>query len=410
MNRLNNASQEQIVQVLMQWLEEKKFSVSMLRRYRRISNVLGAFMQNEGVSYYTKDVGQRFLIFCKTQKVSVEARKNAALFTERLNCLLADLEPMETPSPKEKYTLPDGLQRLLDAYQEDGMKRGLKKTSIRINLQQARRFLYLLSCNGCTEISRIDVDTVGRAVRAMGSTSYIPRIKTFLRFLVSNGYTQKDYSYIVPNYRIPQPLPSVYSEEEIQEIEETVPINNPLGKRDFAAFLLASRLGLRSGDISSLTFDDLDFKMDSICITQQKTGNPVELPLLPEIREAVIAYVNGERPPSDSPYIFLASRAPYQRMSAKALGKRVARAIKRSHVDSGTRRCGAHALRSSLASSMVNDSIPYGAVKEILGHSDPNSTRHYARLDAEKLRPYALTPPEATGIFQEFLMGRRVLE
>jgi hypothetical protein len=57
---------------------------------------------------------------------------------------------------------------------------------------------------------------------------------------------------------------------------------------------------------------------------------------------------------------------------------------------------------------MVNDGVPYEAVRKTLGHIDPNAISHYARLDIERLRFYALPVPEAAGAFADFLEGRSV--
>ena len=67
------------------------------------------------------------------------------------------------------------------------------------------------------------------------------------------------------------------------------------------------------------------------------------------------------------------------------------------------RKKGPHSLRSSMASSMVNDSVPYETVRRILGHSSDNAIKHYARIDIEQLRPYCLAPPQPTGSFRIFL-------
>ena len=55
---------------------------------------------------------------------------------------------------------------------------------------------------------------------------------------------------------------------------------------------------------------------------------------------------------------------------------------------------------------MVNDNIPYEAVRKTLGHTDQTAIRSYARLDLVQLRGYALPVMEATGIFAAFLEGR----
>lgn len=406
----NSIPFEQVIQSLMQLLEEQGYSAAVLARNRRISEVMRDFLRKNKSDSYAEDTGKAFVEFCKTHDVSTETRNNAVLFTQRLNAVLEGEKIPISLMPEEKYVLPDGLKILLDHYHADCMNRGLKESTTRINVQQSRLFLHQLFHNGCTGVDQINSKVVGTAVLAMKSSSYIPRVKTFLRFLFDHGHTDKDFAYIVPGYRIPQPVPSVYSEDELSKIEEAALLGNPLGRRDYAIVLLASRLGLRSGDIAALTFDAIDYGAGLIRITQQKTDMGLELPLLPEIREAIASYISGERPVSDSPYIFLTPRAPYQHISAKAIGKRVAKALGRTGIDIGNRKRGAHSLRASLASSMVNDGIPYEAVRKTLGHSDLNSTKCYARLDLEQLRPYTLSPPEASGIFLEFLTGRRCVE
>lgn len=406
----NSMPFEQVIQSLMQILEGQGYSAAVLARNRRISEVMRAFLRKNKSDSYTEDTGKAFVEFCKTHDVSTETRNNAVLFTQRLNAVLEGKKIPICLMPEEKYVLPDGLKILLDHYRADCMNRGLKESTTRINIQQSHLFLRHLFHNGCTGVDQINSKVVGTAVLAMERGCYIPRVKTFLRFLFDHGHTDKDFSYIVPGYRIPQPVPSVYSEDELSKIEEAALLGNPLGRRDYTIVLLASRLGLRSGDIAALTFDTINYDAGLIRITQQKTGMKMELPLLPEIKEAIASYISEERPVSDSPYIFLTPRAPYQHISAKAIGKRVAKALGRTGIDIGSRKRGAHSLRASLASSMVNDGIPYEAVRKTLGHSDLNSTKCYARLDLEQLRPYTLSPPKASGSFLEFLTGRRCVK
>jgi len=54
---------------------------------------------------------------------------------------------------------------------------------------------------------------------------------------------------------------------------------------------------------------------------------------------------------------------------------------------------------------MVNDSIPYNVVRKVLGHSDPNAIKHYAKLDIEILRLCAIEVPKPSEKFKEFLDG-----
>ena len=236
---------------------------------------------------------------------------------------------------------------------------------------------------------------------------YLSAIHTFLRFLAEEGYTQRDYSCIVPLFKRPQPMPPVYSEAEIRRIEAAVDRQGPHGKRDYAALLLATRLGIRGGDIATLTFEELDFKRNTICLTQQKTAVPLSLPMLPEIKAALLDYLEHERASSDSEYVFLSLKPPFSHISVHLLGKLTSTAIRSAGIVPGGRKCGPHAFRASLASSMVNDDVPYEVVRNTLGHTDVNAIKSYAKLDVERLRVYALAVPETTGYFAKFLSGGR---
>lgn len=72
-------------------------------------------------------------------------------------------------------------------------------------------------------------------------------------------------------------------------------------------------------------------------------------------------------------------------------------------VDYKGKKHGLHALRSSLASSMVNDNVSYDIVRKVLGHTDDDSIKHYARIDIEELRKCAIEVPVPSGKFKKFL-------
>lgn len=304
--------------------------------------------------------------------------------------------------------LPEELAELLSSFSSHCTRKNLKKTTIAVYGKEVRWFLGLLAEQGCANAESFETDTVISACLGMSRTAYWPSLKTFLRFLYETGHTKKDFSYAVPHYRKPQIIPSVYSAEEIRRIEAAIAKPSLHHKRDLAAFMLASRLGLRAGDITTLTFDELNFDSDRLELNQDKTGIPLVLPMLPEIKEALLIYIQTQRPNTDSPYVFLNSLEPYERMTIQGLDKYIAAAMKRAGIVSGNRSQGVRAFRSSLASSMVNDGIPYEAVRRTLGHRDFNVIRHYAKLDTQQLQRYALKPPEASGQFARFLGGGQV--
>ena len=101
--------------------------------------------------------------------------------------------------------------------------------------------------------------------------------------------------------------------DEIKRIENSVDTSTVQGKRDYAILLLASRMGLRSGDIVKLKIEDIKGK-NEINIIQQKTGNVLHLPLIEDVSVAIDDYLSV-RPSSMAKEIFINIYAPYNTIS-----------------------------------------------------------------------------------------------
>jgi integrase len=246
------------------------------------------------------------------------------------------------------------------------------------------------------------------AILALKSNYYLSTVKTFLRAMATMGRTDRDYSGVVPMFKRPQPMPTVYNEDEIQQFEAQV--RKRCCKRNYAIILLATRLGIRSGDIVRMKLSDVDFCEETIRVTQQKTTAEIDLPLVPVIKSALHDYLDNSRPECGSPYIFVREKPPYDKpLKISYIGNMVRRNLDYAGVEKGERHRGPHSFRSSLASSMVNDGISYDAVRKALGHIDQNAIKSYAKLDVEKLRTYALAVPKATSGFAKLLSGKAVL-
>ena len=164
-------------------------------------------------------------------------------------------------------------------------------------------------------------------------------------------------------------------------------------------------MGMRSGDIVGLRFNNLDFKYDRIHFIQQKTGNEQEYPMIPEVKFALLNYLKSARPSDDSDVVFLSTVSPYTPISTSAIRAMLKNAFIAADIPILGKKHGAHSLRASLASSLVNDDVPYEAVRKILGHTDPRAITHYAKIDLENLRLYALPAPSPTGNFKAYLYG-----
>ena len=255
----------------------------------------------------------------------------------------------------------------------------------------------------CFSLTQLSPKSIVQACTKITDHNLWGEVRLFLRYLVLEEKLKTDYSTLVPHYSKPYVIPSVYSIDEIKRIENSVDTSTVQGKRDYAIILLASRMGLRSSDIVRLKIEDIKEK-DEINIIQQKTGKALHLPLIEEVSGVIDDYLSV-RPSSMAKEIFINVYAPYNPISTGTIRSLLKKYIAAADIDVGNRRKGPHALRSSLASSMVNDDVSYEIVRKVLGHSSNNAIKRYARIDVEKLRQYCLEPPQVSGRFEAFLKG-----
>lgn len=178
------------------------------------------------------------------------------------------------------------------------------------------------------------------------------------------------------------------------------------GKRNIAIILLALQIGIRPGDIANLKITGIEFINKSVNFIQEKTLIPQRLELLPEIEAALLSYISESRLISDISNVFLTVKAPIRPMNTRAISIFIRRYFKKSGINIGNRKQGAHALRMTLASDLVAEKVPYDAVKKILGHESPNAVKHYVKFDIDALRSCSIEIPPVTGKLAVYMQAR----
>lgn len=232
------------------------------------------------------------------------------------------------------------------------------------------------------------------AFLALGFTRYWERIGPFLRFLFEAEYLKQNYSRLIQHRHNPNPQPTVYSPEEISAVESSFDLSTPSGIRNNAIILLMSRYGIRSCDVAALTFDDIDFDNDHLRFTQQKTGDPWEGELLPEIKEALQNYIENVRwNIAGCLNIFMSLYPPYAPLDYRSINTMVCDQFRYAGISIAGRRHGSRIFRSSVASNMINDGISTEIVRKLLGHGTKYALSHYARIDIESMRLCPLPVP-----------------
>ncbi len=232
----------------------------------------------------------------------------------------------------------------------------------------------------------------------------ISALRVLFRFWKENSIIDGRFDDLFDTYKVrkKERIPSFYTTTEVITVEQSVSRSSGIGKRNYAMVLLASRLGLRASDIANLQFSHINWDNDLITIIMQRTGKTIELPLLTDVGNAIINYLQHGRPQSDLKYIFLYSRAPYVAATNAMVCSAINTIICKSGVDITAKHHGPHSLRHSLASAMLENGTMIPVISESLGHRSTETTMTYLKIDFKSLIQCAIeVPPVPEDFYQQ---------
>jgi len=275
------------------------------------------------------------------------------------------------------------------------------KSTLNHYVGELRRFSDYLNRSGIVSINEITAKTIqdyfiycgpiGKEIAKHASTA----LRAYLSFLHVSGELSIDLTQAIPKINCHrQPLlPSLYSDEEVQCVLNSIDRGNPVGKRDYAMIALSAYLGLRASDVIALKFNEIDWAYDMIRLVQKKTGKLAELPLLPLVGNAILDYIQYGRPKSDSDYVFLSHINNFSNLSGVSFSNTVTRCMREAGINTENRHHGPHALRHSLAARLLAGNTPLHVISEALVHKSIETTEYYIRIDTDNLRRCALDVP-----------------
>lgn len=189
-------------------------------------------------------------------------------------------------------------------------------------------------------------------------------------------------------------IPSYYSAQEVTQLLSVIDRDTDMGKFAYAVILLASIYGLRSIDIKELKFDSLQWNVGIISIVQEKTNRHLQLPIIPEVKFALLDYIKNARPSIDDDHVFIRMLAPIGPYALhNGFSDMISRFFKLANINTEGKRHGLHSLRHSLATKLSEIEIPINQVADILGHSTTQSTLQYIWSDIPKLKVAAEEVP-----------------
>jgi len=210
-----------------------------------------------------------------------------------------------------------------------------------------------------------------RKASASGIGVYVAAVRFLYRVVLRDPQAVED----LPRPKVPKRLPMVPSREEVEFL-----LNAVRSIKYRTILITAYGAGLRISEACRLQVGDIDSKQMVLHIQQAKRGKDRLVPLSPRMLIALRSYWATVRPAG--PWLF-PGRGADRPISKDAVRK----VLKRGLAEVGfKKRLTLHSLRHGFATHLLEDGEDIRVLQAVLGHSNVQTTAHYARVTTRRLR------------------------
>lgn len=398
----NSTTFEAVTSAMLRILKEDLLRADgTLEKYRSSWNRIARFMENHNLLSLTPEICDNFLLSIYGTKELISLGGDDKKLVSSTLLLKNYLITGRIIPRKAPINFDGDIGNLMIEYMSYRKSERLSPHTIYNHQQLLSRFLGFLNLENITSIKTVSeahiikyLNFISIKYKSVAALS-IHILRHFFRHLFEHNLITTDLAAFIPrdNYKKRGKLPSTYSVEEVKQMLASVDRSTAAGKRNYSIILLAAMLGLRASDIANLKFENLSWENNILHIVQYKTGKELELPILPEVGNAIIEYLHYGRPKSDLPYVFLLANRPFTKISQSVVTQIAIKNFTQAKINTSNKHHGSHSLRHTLATLLLEDNVKLPVISEILGHENTESTRYYLRVDIQALRKCTLDVP-----------------
>jgi integrase/recombinase XerD len=211
-------------------------------------------------------------------------------------------------------------------------------------------------------------------------------LRAFARYAASQGACDPRLAGTIRGPRIyeQESLPFAPSWPDVQRILADSASDLRRDVRDRAILMLLAIYGMRSGEVSSLRLDQLDWQQRLIRLFRLKRRQQQTYPLVPSVAAALARYIDTVRPRTPHQQVFISLQSPQRPLTTSGIYDVVSRRFLALGIRVAHR--GPHALRHACAARLVADGLTLKEIGDHLGHRSTSATRIYAKVDMIALR------------------------
>ncbi|WP_214833827.1 tyrosine-type recombinase/integrase [Exiguobacterium sp. s152] len=278
------------------------------------------------------------------------------------------------------------LKDAISIYLEDvEIRQCRSKDTVKTYRTTLRRFEKLMDESNVTLLK--DVDEIAHAYayrdelvdceRAFNTIKkYVSVLKTFMVYSVEKGWiTKNPFALVKVSGAEARRQSMTLSREQLHQI-----LYHADNATLYNIYMIGCDAGFRISETLNLKIEDVAFDTNELVIRHGKGNKMREVPMSDRLHDALLRYIEWERPKidTDSPYLFIMPRgtkvrANYvneylQKVSNEQLGFGIT----------------SHVLRHSFATELYNAGVNITKISRLLGHASTETTELYLHISKEQ--------------------------
>jgi site-specific recombinase XerD len=266
----------------------------------------------------------------------------------------------------------------LEPYLRHMHRRDLTANTLRAAFFSIQGFLTFLRDQGKTDLLAVvhnDLEAFveclqDRGLKPVSVENNLRQVKTFLRYLVEGKVIPSEVLSRRISIKVPKPLPRAMDPLDVKRLLAVVQ-----KVRDRAMILVLLRTGIRIGELLNLRVSDVylaERKIHLVVGEKNRTGRVVYLSV--DACRALQEWMR-KRDASKPLLIYGQGRSSLSYTAARVMFQRYLK--KAGILEKGY---SLHGLRHTCATELLNAGMRIECLQQVLGHSNLEQTRRYARL------------------------------
>lgn len=221
-------------------------------------------------------------------------------------------------------------------------------------------------------------------VTARSQCRILSGIRSFYKFLVTDGYIQDDPTELLESPQLGDHLPEVLSVEEIDMIESAIDLSKWEGHRNKAIIEVLFSCGLRVSELTNLKLSNL--YLDEEYVRVEGKGRKERLVPISQKAIKELGYWFDDRrlmniKKGEEDYVFL------NRRGAHLTRTMILIMVKKYAEEAGIKKTiSPHTFRHSFATALLEGGADLRVIQAMLGHESIGTTEIYTHIDTHTLR------------------------